>query len=786
MAIRYVSFILLFLAEGAVAECPAAIYLFLVRNFLFNCFSVRSLRPSIVVILYSITLFFSAFLLFALQPMVGKVLLPFFGGTPGVWNVCLVFFQSMLLGGYIYANRLSRIRKFSFQVLCHLALLIFALFFLRKSIFESVATFQPSIESPIFSLLLLLVVSLAVPFLLLSATSSLLQSWFSESGHARAKDPYFLFVSSNLGSLLALIAYPFFLEPNIRLSNQFQLWKAGYFSLFILIFVCALFRLKNREIAKAKVNSEREKIIPRKKAHWFILSFIPSSLLIGVTTFLSADVAAFPLLWLIPLVLYLGSFIVAFSQVGIQFSKKQNFLLGRATAFLACVVIIGIILESSQPAKIFLPANLILFFIVAILCHIRLVQIRPASENLTEFYFWISLGGAAGGIFNTMIAPKLFSVVAEYPILILLGTIFRSGSVLPDSEKPNFRRDFGYALLVSMLFIFLSKCISHFEIAPTKLVILIVLGIPMILAYRTVKFPQRYALAVGLLYISSLFFFSSRGHHLLYRVRTFYSTLKVETDANNKFTMLFHGSTLHGRQLLDSERHKLPIGYYSKGSPVSEVFQFARKENGNFSKVGIIGLGTGTLAAYGLKGEQWSFYEIDPMVIHLARDSNYFSYLKDSEIFSNAQFLEGDARIRLKESENSKFDLLIFDAFSSDSIPTHLLTAEALSLYQEKLKSGGIMLFHVSSWYFNLAPVLGSVAKNLGMQAFLKAQYLTEEDEEKDGRVSSKWIVVTKDEVLSKKMGTKLGWKALDAKAGFLWTDDYSNILRALSRRAIY
>jgi spermidine synthase len=733
-----------------------------------------------MLISYAFALFWAAFLLFTLQPMVGKTLLPLFGGTPAVWNVCMVFFQTILLAGYLYAHGICKTANFRWQTFFHLSFLLFGSFFLLQNLqlnFEigSINSSQPSII-----LLQILLQNLGIPFLLLSATASLLQSWFSTSNHVAASDPYFLYASSNLGSLLALVSYPLWIEPLFTVSQQFSYWKVGFYFLIFLIGICAFLRRKNAPVLLNKNEGKSSSLKNKDRFLLFLYAFVPSSLLLGITNYLSTDVAAIPLLWVIPLILYLLSFIVAFSKLGKIFGEKQNFLLGRFVAFGTCVAILGIILESNQPAILFFPVHLTLFFLICLLSHLRLAQSRPNTNSLTEFYFWISFGGAIGGIFNTLVAPLAFSIIAEYPIMLLLGSTFRKGELIGEEKKTTISFDLLFFVILAATIFFLSSLVKLSGLEPGRLVNLFVLGAPMILAYRFVKQPRRFALGVLAVYLGSVFFFSGRGHHLIYRERTFFGTNKIEQDAKKKFMLFFHGSTLHGQQALDPQKRKEPLAYFSKESPIAEVFSISRSNIQNFHRVGIVGLGAGTLATYSIKGESWIYYEIDPSVVKIARDSGYFTFLRDSAAFDTSEFVIGDARLMLKNSLSEKFDLLVLDAFSSDSIPVHLITTEALQLYWEKLQPNGVLVFNVSSRYFQFGPLLAALAEETSAKAFIREHDLTEEVVERDGTAPSSWVVMIKKENPLPAFELNKKWIPLKPRGIQPWSDDYSNLLSIL------
>jgi spermidine synthase len=733
-----------------------------------------------MIFLFALTLFWSAFLLFTIQPMVGKILLPLCGGTPAVWNVCMVFFQTILLAGYLYAHGISKLPKIWWQSLIHFGFLILTAALFLQQIEFGIDFSSIQDRPPSTMLLSILLQNLGIPFLLLSATASLIQSWFSSSSHASAEDPYFLYAASNFGSLLALISYPTFFEPNFTLSEQLFFWRHGFYLLVFSIFLCALWRIKKPSLLILQKIEQQPSPDPKTRFWWFLYAFVPSSLLLGTTNYLSTDVAAIPLLWVIPLILYLVSFIFAFSPLAKMIQAKQNFFLGRFVAFGTCVAILGIILESNQPTILFFPVHLLVFFTICLLSNLHLAETRPNRNFLTEFYFWISFGGALGGIFTALISPLAFSIIAEYPLMLLLGSTFRRGELLGEDKKTSLTFDFLFFGLIAGTIYFLSTLVKIAEIEPGRVVNLFVLGAPMILAYRFVKQPRRFALGVLAVFLGSLFFFSGRGHHLVYRERTFFGTNKIEKDPKKRFMLFFHGSTLHGQQALDPRKRSEPLAYFSRESPIAQVFEIARSTNKNFSNVGIVGLGAGTLATYSRQGEKWIYYEIDPSVIRIARDSGHFSFLRDSAAFQTSEFIVGDARLMLGNALDASFDLLVLDAFSSDSIPVHLITREALQLYWSKLKPDGILVFNISSRYFHFGSLLAALAMDTGSNAYLREHDLTEEEVDRDGTAPSSWVVMVKKESSSSTFSQDNQWQLLKPGKVTPWKDDFSNIFSIL------
>jgi hypothetical protein len=736
-------------------------------------------RRLALLLLFALSLFLSAFLLFWIEPMFAKMILPMLGGAPSVWNACIVFYQALLLAGYVYAHLLTRWLGIRRQMIFHLVMLFLVLTTLPIGVANGWT--PPSSSNPTIWLFLLLLVSIGLPFFVISATAPLLQKWFAWTGHSSAKDPYFLYSASNLGSIIGLLGYPFLIEAFLPLSLQTKTWSASYIFLAAMISGCAILGLKSSRIATGHLDSgpihdESPSLKVHQRIRWILLAFVPSSLLLGVTNYITTDIAQVPLLWIIPLAIYLITFVLVFAPR----SLLPHELMVRAQPFLllplALLFFWGFAKTLPWP---FIPFHLIAFFITAMVCHGEIARSRPSVHHLTEYYLWISIGGVLGGLFNTLFAPLAFNTLAEYPLMIVFASLLRPLRT-SNHEKPYEQwLDIGLPLAAAVMLGMVWLGVGHFmrlENAYQALEMTILVLISCLIGMFCFSFrnrPIRFGLGIGALILVGLL--STGERHVLYKERNFFGTLKVLHDSEGNYRLLFHGTTLHGAQSLDPGRRREPLTYFHSTGPLGQVFsRFAKRLD--HGRIAVIGLGTGTTACYGRPGQHWTFYEIDPSVERIARDERYFTFLKDSP--AQVSVVVGDARLSLERTSNSFYDLIILDAFSSDSIPVHLLTKEALELYLSKLADGGIMAFHISNRYLNLRRVLADLAHNLDLASLVQDDMNLSEAEEEARKTPSTWGVVARQMSDLGKLPEDLRWKASGGRPqGRLWTDDFSNIL---------
>ena len=729
---------------------------------------------------FAITLLVSATLLFVVQPMFAKMVLPLLGGTPSVWNTCMVFYQAVLLGGYVYAHVTTRLLGPRRQAVLHTAVL--ALPWLVLPIVVTESWTPPPQANPIPWLLLLLSVSVGLPFFVVSASAPMLQAWFADTGHPAAKDPYFLYAASNLGSMIALLAYPVLLEPSLRLAQQTWLWAAGYGLLMLLTIGCAVLLLwcSPRQAQRPKQEVERVPDEPsladptwRQRLRWLALSFAPSSLLLGVTTHISTDIAAVPLLWVIPLALYLLTFVLVFAR---RTLVKHAWML-RTEPYFVVLLTTLFFFNTAKWIWMLLLLHLATFFVVAMVCHGELARMRPKASRLTEFYLWMSVGGVLGGLLNALVAPNLFPTVIEYPLVIVVASMLRPTA--RPAARPTRARWLDFALPAGLA-VGLGALVLGLQAAEVAMPVAAVLAIvaPVALvAFGSQGRPIRFGLGVGAILIVALLS-SEKERGVLSVERNFFGVIRVRHDRRFNTNNLVHGSTNHGMQSRDPKRRDQPLSYYHRTGPLGEVFQMLADQR-PAREIGVIGLGTGSIAAYGEPGQRITYYEIDPAVLQIARDPRYFTFLRDQK--AELEVVLGDARLTLAKAPNARYDLLILDAFSSDAIPVHLVTREALALYLEKLAEHGLLALHISNRYLDLAPVLGNLAADAGVVCRIRKDANVSSAERKEGKLSSCWVVMARRPDDLGTLSEDPNWKPLLAEPDApLWSDDFSNILAVM------
>jgi hypothetical protein len=632
---------------------------------------------------------------------------------------------------------------------------------------DRVLSSLPTQSSPILWLLTTLAVTVGPPFLLLSATAPLLQRWFSHSTHKAARDPYFLYAVSNAGSMLALLGFPFLLEPAFAIRTQSVIWAVGYVILVVLIITCALVLNARRAISDHQVAVEQPEITIKntQRLEWVLFAFVPSSLMLGVTTYIATDVASVPLIWIIPLALYLLTFIIAFGN-------KQIIKLPLASIlFPIALVVLGALIILSPPISVWITItlHLLVFFFAALVSHQRLAQSRPHVSKLPEYYLWIAVGGVLGGIFNALVAPMLFSTPFEYPAAIILACLIRPVTMQEQKTKSLMRTTF--PVFIFVLTFALALTIPRLEFR-AQLEHGIVLLLPLLLCFVfSFRRPFIFALSLAALMFASIPYLNASVETLATE-RNFFGVWRVTTSPNEEFRRLYHGSTVHGVQMNDSVRKCEATSYYHRTGPLGEVFDVYNSKPANLP-VAATGLGAGTIGTYSLPGQHWDFYDIDPAIVRIATEPNYFTFISDCTKGSYRMIL-GDARLRLREAPAGKYGLLIMDAFSSDSVPAHLLTTEAMDLYLSKLSSDGMLAFHISNRYLNLEPLLSGLSKRAGISAFIRR------DQQRDltGKYPSVWVVMARNDAALGSIASDSRWARV--QGDIVWTDDFSNILSLL------
>lgn len=742
-----------------------------------------------ILALYALTLAIAAFLLFVVQPMAGKAVLPTLGGTPAVWTTCMAFFQTALLAGYAYAHLLSAPwgtpRR---QAMIHLAMLgIAALVAHRVGLLDQISAGPPEAQAPVAWLLGLLIATIGFPFVVLSATAPMLQRWYAHGGFRSSSDPYFLYASSNLGSLLALVAYPVLIEPLWPLEQQARFWWIGFSLLFILTTACAVVtRPTGTAGERSGVDLEPPGSQPRwlslrRWGRWAVLAFIPSCSLVGVTAYLSTDVAAMPLLWVIPLGLYLLSLISAFAR------RPMPPRAWSIRAFPVLALLLAPALAAGLVQPFWIPLHLATFFFGALVCHGELVRDRPSTRGLTAFYLALAFGGAAGGLFNALVAPWVFDRIAEYPLALVLALLVvpSTGSAVAgrhsEQETALARRTIGIPLAVLVLGSVLAVNPGGLATSVVGVFALMIAAGLVALSISTLRSrPRRFALTLGAILLASGLSSGVDGRTLL-RERNFYGVLRVTHDEPAQMRRLFHGSTLHGQQSTRPDAEGIPLSYFHPSGPIGDVFEAVAMRAAP-GEVAVVGLGIGSLAAYSRPGERWTFYEIDPSVERVASDPRYFSYLEDAQA-DHIRIRIGDARLRLADAPDGAYTLIVLDAFSSDALPVHLMTREALQVYRRKLVPGGLLAFNLSNRYLDLNPVLGSLARDAGMACRIRSEFEVDASLRRQGKLPSIWGVLAENEADLGLLASDHRWKpARTMSGGRVWTDQWSSLIAAWRR----
>ncbi len=724
----------------------------------------------------------SAFLLFSVQPLVGRLVLPVFGGTPAVWATVLFFFQGVLLVGYLYGH-LSVTRLGSWGPPLHLVLATLAVIALLVAPARLAEVRLESVP-PVLDLIRILLVTIGLPALVLTTTTPLVSGWFEAARERDAvRDPYWLYALSNGGSLLALIAYPLVIEPRLGLAAQRGVWAVGYVLLVVLLAVAAslaipairarVARAANRAAGAPASTMAASRVDWRRRGRWLLLAAVPSGLLSAVTTFIATDLVSAPLLWVAPLSIYLVSFVIAFSP-------RSQASIGRAVvAAPAMVTLLWVPYGSAGgwPVLAVLAMELVAFGIVATALHGRLAQDRPEPSRLTEFYLIMSLGGALASAFVALLAPSVFPGIWELPIL-LVGALVGLALVAPQARaRPRDHRGPDFAPFVGGA----RQRMLPYGVAATLLVIaliatdalateagirwLIVGGVILLVGAR----PRFLALTTAFVLALATFVLQPPAE---FRERSFFGVTEVLESRNQQLTLLMNGTTVHGAQSTDPARAGTPLSYYGRNGPAGDLFAIPAPEGTR--AVGVAGLGGGAVAAYADPATSMTFFEIDPVVIQVASDPRLFTYLADAT--SQAIIVEGDARLSFEREPDGRYDLLIMDAFSSDSVPVHLLTVEAIADEIRITKPDGLIGFHISNRYYDLAPAVAAAFAGQGMVVVEKRHQPGAEKLE--GESPSHWLAAARDAETLEALRAE-GWTAV-TPSDRPFTDDYADLLRYL------
>lgn len=686
--------------------------------------------------------FLGAMLLFTIEPLAAKALLPVLGGSPAVWNTAMAFFQVALLAGYITAHVTATMVPPRLRIPVQVLVLVLPLLTLPFGLPDR----PDSISSPIWWELGALTLMVGGPFFALATLSPTVQSWFTRTGHPRARDPFFLYAASNLGSFLGLLAYPLIIEPNFDLVTQARWFRWGYVMLIAVVLLAALRTRGGRWLEDAP--ERLEQITWRRRGFWVATAAVPSLMLLGTSRHIATDVASFPLLWVIPLALYLATFIAAFS--------KKTLVLTAAGGWVFRILAVGAAAASAGTllnAWVGIGLPLILLATSGLICHGRLYASRPDAGRLTEFYLWVSTGGAVGGLVGAFVAPMAFNWIAEYPIAIVATLALLSGR---DEEKPVPLR----AALAVVFVVALGSLSATNEAA----LVALLLGLAGVCAYGL--FPRSGRLAVP---IAIIFAFGNQhiGGDLLAQERTFFGVYRVFANDNGEHVMV-SGTTLHGVQPFSPTPLMTPLAYYVENGPFGQLML---EVGSSTDDIGVIGLGAGALSAYLDSTQHLTFYEIDPMVIRLAEDRSLFTFTTDTE--GTIVHVVGDGRLTL-EQPHRPFGLLIVDAFSSDAIPTHLLTLEALQAYLRALTPDGVIAFHISNRHLDLEPVVGRLAAELGLTA-----RVTHSVAVSYGEQAVSMVVMARSIDDLGPLGNDPTWVAPRVGTS-VWTDNFSDLLSVI------
>lgn len=736
-------------------------------------------------VLFAVAIFTSAALVFVVQPMVTKLVLPMLGGSPAVWNTAMVFFQTALLAGYGYAHLLQRVGSIKLQVGSHLALLLVAALFLPLSVNGLLGDPDPS--APIMWLLATLTLSVGAPFAVLSATAPLLQAWYARvrAGHADGQNPYVLYAASNLGSFLALLSYPILIEPLATLSGQRWGWSGGYVA-FMLMVVALAFTVWRRRLDQTSEPAQLEASAPmswREKGILVLLAAAPSSLMLGVTSHLSTDVASAPFLWVLPLALYLLTFVIAF-QNRPWIPLNITLIIQGATG---AIVVLIVAFRSANWSLAF-GLHLTAFFFAALMCHQLLASRRPPPDRLTEFYLLMSLGGVVGGAFTALLAPVIFNMVWEYPLVLVLvglarpwgkgrlsgthiGTLFAAGVVAAspvllsiwlnanDGARGWFYANFPLGMDQLAMVMLMPAAICAFLLRDRALLFTAIL-----------------------LMITLSAQWIARGYDWSYSERSFFGVMRVANSPDPRLGgdvhVLMHGTTLHGAQARDGRFDCVPTLYYAAATPIGQAATMVERRGP--ARIGVVGQGSGAMATYKRTEDTMTFFEIDPMVDRLSRDPQWFSYISNCASGPINTVL-GDARLTLAKETAGSYDLLIIDAFSSDAVPTHLLTVEAIEGYLALLKPNGVVLLHLSNRNLDITLPAIAAAQALGKPS-LHQLYYERDDTPEMAEASTEALILSPTREGLTDFLLDARWNTPAPTAVRPWTDDYVNLFGSLQR----
>ena len=809
-----------------------------------------------LVVLFGTTILVSGALMFLVEPMFAKFVLPSFGGTPAVWTGSMMFFQAALLAGYLYVHLTTTWLGARRQAVLHLAVVLLPLliFLFLGPLAVPADDWAPSTqENPIFLLLGVLLVSVGLPFFALSTTNPIVQRWLANTEHPAARDPYFLYVASNLGSVIGLLGYPLLVERELSLINQGIWWSVGYGLLALLVIGSATMMWRSAPAADAPTTVEDGEAEPPggapnppvgagggapetgaplvepatessaptfwRRARWVGLTFVPSSLMLGVTAFITANISPVPLLWVIPLSLYLFSFTLVFSPFQRAPDIIHKVMVG-AMPVLITVLVLTTVTDLKRPYWALILLHLLGFFVVAMVLHGEVARDRPAARHLTEFYLWVAVGGVLGGVFNALIAPVAFDTVVEYPLAIILACFFVPGAVLarllrqnsgqparrpeegegeretltssgdPADRPPASRRldlalDFALPVALGLTILALGWVVDWGYFDPIferstiwQLFVGLAAAACLWFAYSSSR-PIRFGLGIAALLICVTI--ANGAGTALYEDRSFFGVYRVSGDPGTEagdYHALVVGDTNHGAQLFGPET-PTPIAYHDPSSPFGRLFELLPGEATDDSDIAVLGLGAGVMSCYAEPGQRWTYYEIDPLVESIARNENLFTYLRDCP--GEYDVVLGDARLKLAEAEDDSYGMIIGEAFSSDAIPVHMLTREATEMYFDKLNENGVLVHHISNRHLELEPVVGDLARDQDLVCYQSYDDLSDTvpSETSQYKLASHFTVLARDQADLGNVVDDPRWAPCqtNTETDRVWTDDYSNLL---------
>ncbi|MXO49280.1 hypothetical protein GRI69_13555 [Erythrobacter vulgaris] len=716
--------------------------------------------------LFVSAIFAGSFLLFLVQPMVARLVLPRLGGAPNVWNSAMLVYQALLLGGYAYAHAIRRL-PVRLQIGLQLALLVMAGLTLPITLVD-IPSFGAGLE--VFWVPAFILASIGPVFFLVSAQAPLVQRWYGADPDAG--DPYPLYAASNLGSFSGLLSYPLIIEPLLTLETQAMVWSVGYAVLLVLVSLLAWARWHAQDLpASTQLGENLAPVPPGKLLIWVALAAVPSGMMLSTTTHLTTDIFAMPLLWVIPLGLYLLSYVPGFAEN----RQLARFFTTIAPAILLVVGGMAMIPQSGDGLVVAL-ASVGMLFVVSVALHAKLFDLRPPPGQLTLFYLAMSVGGVVGGLFSALIAPALFDWVWEHPILV-----FAAALLLPLGQSPPWKERlvqskklrlfvvFGTAVILSALSLlaFWANLYDNSMLALAG--VLAMAAIAMFVKLSRFEFLMFLVLLMTALGIVGHLDAYSKGD----RTRSYFGIYNVRDDETVGQRVLIHGTTMHGRQFLDPKKRLEPTAYYGRSSGVGMVLDRTVDLYGERSSVGVVGLGVGTVACYRRPEQTYRFYEIDPEVLNYS-STGRFSFL--SRCAPESEIVIGDARIALEEEPANQYDVLVVDAFSSDAIPLHLLTVEAIGVYLNTLKFDGALLVHISNRFLELQPVLSAAALECGCAAAIREDMVGRAN----GQVASDWVLITRDQPTQDRILSATGigeWGELEPPLEKPWSDNYASIL---------